>query len=124
MFILSDSRDHDVVRQEQALWARLCAELDAAVVCSIAIAPTIAGARPATSPISAAAGARRYTYFVVLDADSVMSGETLVRLVQLMEANPDAGLIQTVPRPIGGETPLARILQFSASLYGPLLASG
>ena len=53
-----------------------------------------------------------------------MSGETLVRLVQLMEANPDAGLIQTVPRPIGGETPLARILQFSASLYGPLLASG
>ena len=66
----------------------------------------------------------RYSYFVVLDADSVMSGETLVRLVRLMEANPDAGLIQTVPRPIGGETPLARILQFSASLYGPLLRLG
>ena len=65
-----------------------------------------------------------YRYMVVLDADSVMSGATLVHLVRLMEANPAAGLIQTMPRPVGGVTPLARILQFSAGLYGPMLAAG
>ena len=66
----------------------------------------------------------RYSYFVVLDADSVMSGATLVRLVQLMEANPDAGLIQTVPRPVGGETLFARMLQFAAQPVRAAVAVG
>ncbi len=33
----------------------------------------------------------QYSYMVVLDADSVMSGECLTGLVRLMEANPNAG---------------------------------
>ena len=39
-----------------------------------------------------------YRYMVVLDADSVMSGECLTSLVRLMEANPNAGIIQTAPK--------------------------
>jgi membrane glycosyltransferase len=38
-----------------------------------------------------------YRYMVVLDADSVMSGDCLVNLVKLMEAHPSAGIIQTAP---------------------------
>ena len=124
VFILSDSREHEVVRQEQALWARLCAELDARGRLFYRNRADNRGRKAGNIADFCRRWGARYSYFVVLDADSVMSGETLVRLVRLMEANPDAGLIQTVPRPIGGETPLARILQFSASLYGPLLASG
>jgi membrane glycosyltransferase len=41
-----------------------------------------------------------------------------------MEANPAAGLIQTVPQPVGGSTLFARIQQFAAKLYGPLCATG
>jgi membrane glycosyltransferase len=124
VFILSDSRDQDFVRQEKALWARLCVELDARGRLFYRNRADNRGRKAGNIADFCRRWGARYTYFVVLDADSVMSGETLVRLVQLMEANPDAGLIQTVPRPIGGETPLARILQFSASLYGPLLAAG
>ena len=124
VFILSDSREHEVVRREQALWARLCAELDARGRLFYRNRADNRGRKAGNIADFCRRWGARYSYFVVLDADSVMSGETVVRLVQLMEANPDAGLIQTVPRPIGGETPLARILQFSASLYGPLLASG
>ncbi len=124
VFILSDSRDHELVRQEQALWARLCAQLDARGRLFYRNRSDNRGRKAGNIADFCRRWGARYTYFVVLDADSVMSGETLVRLVQLMEANPDAGLIQTVPRPVGGETPLARILQFSASLYGPLLAAG
>ena len=124
VFILSDSRDQELVRQEQALWARLCAELDARGRLFYRNRTDNRGRKAGNIADFCRRWGGSYRYFVVLDADSVMSGDTVVRLVQLMEANPDAGLIQTVPRPIGGETPLARILQFSAGLYGPLLAAG
>ena len=61
---------------------------------------------------------------VVLDADSVMSGECLTRLVRLMEANPDAGIIQTAPRAAGRDTLFARVQQFASRVYGPLFTAG
>ena len=65
-----------------------------------------------------------YDYMVVLDADSLMTGETLVRLVALMDENPRAALIQVPPQLIGRESLFARIQQFSSSVYGPCHASG
>jgi len=66
----------------------------------------------------------RYKTMVVMDADSVMSGECLKRLVQLMEARPNAGIIQTAPRASGRETLYARIQQFATRVYGPLFTAG
>ena len=66
----------------------------------------------------------QYPYMVVLDADSVMSGECLVTLTRLMEANPHAGIIQTAPRASGRETLHARIQQFATRVYGPLFTAG
>lgn len=65
-----------------------------------------------------------YRYMVVLDADSVMSGGCLTRLVQLMEAHPDAGIIQTAPRASGMDSLYARIQQFATRVYGPLFTAG
>ncbi|GJM03148.1 MAG: glucans biosynthesis glucosyltransferase H [Rhodomicrobium sp.] len=65
-----------------------------------------------------------YDHFVIFDADSIMSGETLARLSAAMERNPNAGLIQTVPRLVGGTSVIARLQQFAARVYGPLLAKG
>jgi len=65
-----------------------------------------------------------YRYMVVLDADSVMSGECLTALVRMMEANPQAGIIQTVPRAAGRDTFFARMQQFANRVYGPLFAAG
>jgi membrane glycosyltransferase len=61
---------------------------------------------------------------VVLDADSVMSGDCLRRLVRLMEANPGAGIIQTAPCAAGRETFFARVQQFGNRIYGPLFLAG
>src|SRR5690606_11346126 len=44
--------------------------------------------------------------------------------VQLMEANPKAGIIQTAPRAAGRETLYARIQQFANRAYGPLYTAG
>ena len=65
-----------------------------------------------------------YKYMVVLDADSVMSGECLTSLVRLMEATPDAGIIQTAPRASGMDTLYARMQQFATRVYGPLFTAG
>jgi membrane glycosyltransferase len=66
----------------------------------------------------------RYEHMVVLDADSLMSGETLVRLVAAMERHPHIGLIQTLPVIVNGSTVFARLQQFANRLYGPLLGYG
>ena len=65
-----------------------------------------------------------YENMIVLDADSVMTGECLLTLVRCMQANPDAGLIQTVPIPVRQETFFGRFVQFAAVLYSPMLATG
>jgi cellulose synthase/poly-beta-1,6-N-acetylglucosamine synthase-like glycosyltransferase len=61
---------------------------------------------------------------IVLDADSLMTGDTLVRLVAAMEQNPKVGLIQTFPVMVNATTPFARVQQFAGRLYGPLIAYG
>ncbi|GIW42331.1 MAG: glucans biosynthesis glucosyltransferase H [Candidatus Binatia bacterium] len=66
----------------------------------------------------------RYRYMVVLDADSLMAGETLLRLVRAMEANPRVGMIQTAPRAFGRRSLFGRIQQFGSRLYGPVFAAG
>ncbi|HEX2541594.1 MAG TPA: glucans biosynthesis glucosyltransferase MdoH [Caldimonas sp.] len=65
-----------------------------------------------------------YRYFVVLDADSIMTGECLTTLVRLMEVHTDAGIIQTAPKAVGHETFHARVQQFCAHAYGPLFTAG
>ncbi len=67
---------------------------------------------------------RKYRYMVVLDADSVMSGDCLTTLVRIAEGNPDAGIIQTAPRAAGRDTFYARVQQFATGVYGPLFTAG
>jgi membrane glycosyltransferase len=61
---------------------------------------------------------------VVLDADSIMTGEAIVRMVQMMEQNRRVGIIQSVPLLVNGETMLARLQQFASRLYGPVSVAG
>ncbi|MEM8864415.1 MAG: glucans biosynthesis glucosyltransferase MdoH [Planctomycetota bacterium] len=65
-----------------------------------------------------------YDYLVVLDADSLMTGETLLAMIRRIEANPQLGLIQTVPCPINQKTLWGRSQQFAAAAYGPIYSEG
>jgi hypothetical protein len=66
----------------------------------------------------------RYPQMLVLDADSLMTGDTIVRLVAAMESHPNVGLIQTLPMIINATTLFARVQQFAGRVYGPLFAYG
>jgi membrane glycosyltransferase len=66
----------------------------------------------------------RYTHMLVLDADSVMSGEAVVGLAAAMEADLDSGIIQSLPLIVNRNTMFARVQQFAARVAGPVLAAG
>ena len=66
----------------------------------------------------------QYPHMLVLDADSLMTGAAIVALAEAMEADPDAGIIQTLPLIINRNTFFARLQQFAARVYGPVIATG
>ena len=67
---------------------------------------------------------RQYRYMIMLDADSIMSGTALVRLVGMMEATPRVGMIQTAPATVNQRSLFARAQQFASRVYGPMFAAG
>ncbi|WP_157016068.1 glucans biosynthesis glucosyltransferase MdoH [Mesorhizobium xinjiangense] len=65
-----------------------------------------------------------YDYLVILDADSLMEGATLVEMVRRMEAEPRLGLLQTLPKIVHARSWFGRAIQFAASYYSPVFARG
>ena len=66
----------------------------------------------------------RYDHMIVLDADSLIDASTLLRLVQMMHADPALGILQTAPQLIGARTFFGRLQQFAACAYGPVITRG
>ncbi|WP_227367786.1 glucans biosynthesis glucosyltransferase MdoH [Halomonas sp. M20] len=65
-----------------------------------------------------------YESMLIIDADSVMGGRTMVGMAATMQANPRLGLLQTVPLPVRADTLFGRFLQFASTLHSPMLAAG
>jgi len=66
----------------------------------------------------------RYDHFIILDADSLMSPETLVALACEMDSDSKLGILQTLPKLAGSRTPFARAQQFASRVHGPVVARG
>jgi membrane glycosyltransferase len=66
----------------------------------------------------------QYRYMVVFDADSIMTGSSLINLVRLMEANPRVGIVQAPPLPINRRTLFGRIHQFATQAYSLIFITG
>ena len=123
-FILSDSTNPDKQVEEERRWCDLARELDA--LGRIYYRRRLANECRKSGNVRDFLNAwgRRYRYFMVCDADSVMRGETLVNLVRLMEAHPTAGMIQTVPAVVNAESLFGRLQQFANRLYAPVFIAG
>ena len=124
LFILSDTRKLDVAAAEEAAWRQLTARHHARGRIFYRRRPENVSRKAGNIADFVRAWGGAYEYAIVLDADSVMSGEALVNLARLMDANPQAGIIQALPVPAGRETLFARLIQFAARLSSPMLASG
>jgi len=123
-FVLSDTRDEAIARDEAVGVLRLRARLgpQARIFYRRRLKNTDRKAGNIAEWVARFGGA--YESMLILDADSLMSGETIIALTAAMEADPRLGLLQTSPTIINAETPFARLQQFASRAYGPMLAAG
>ena len=123
VYLLSDTSDPTIRTAELAAWAELREAIG-----SVRIHYRWRQRRTQRKSGNVADFCRRwgrnYRYMVVLDADSVMTGDCLLTLVRLMEAHPDAGIIQTAPQASGLSTIHARAQQFAGRVTGRLFSAG
>lgn len=124
VFILSDTRDEKIAQAEATGLLRLRLRLQGgpAVYYRRRKANTDRKAGNIGEWVETCGAA--YAFMLVLDADSLMTGETIARLVAEMEGDPRLGLLQTAPTVVNAETPFARLQQFASRLYGPVFARG
>jgi len=123
-FVLSDSHDPVVWLREEQAWFDFCREVNGFGRIFYRRRRLAINRKSGGIADFCRRWGRAYRYLIVLDADSLMAGAALVKLVALMEAHPSAGIIQTVPSPVGARSLHARIQQFAQRLYGPLYAAG
>lgn len=123
-YILSDSNDPDIRIAELEAWLKLCRDVGGFGRIHYRRRKHRIKRKSGNIADFCRRWGSAYRYMVILDADSVMTGTCLVRLAQLMEANPGTGIIQTAPRAAGRDTLYARIQQFATRVYGPLFTAG
>ncbi|WP_240724582.1 glucans biosynthesis glucosyltransferase MdoH [Halomonas borealis] len=123
-FVLSDSNDAATVDHEKAVMAALQQRLADRCRLHYRHRDSNAGRKAGNLGDFCQRWGRHYDFMLVLDADSIMSGDTIHALIAEMEANPRLGLMQTVPIPIRQDSLFGRANQFAAAVYSPMLATG
>ena len=123
-FLLSDSTDPEAIRTENAAAAMLHSSLNGKFNFYYRRRSRNEGRKAGNIADFITQWGGAYEFMLVLDADSYMTADSIIALARAMEADPNAGLIQTAPRLMNGVTLFARIQQFSTAIYGPLVASG
>jgi membrane glycosyltransferase len=124
IFVLSDSTDPSKWVEEERRWFQLITDLGALGRIYYRRRLSNEGKKSGNVREFLSAWGSRYRYFIVMDADSVMSGRTIVDLVRLMETHPTVGLIQTPPALVNARSAFGRMQQFANRLYGPLFEAG
>jgi membrane glycosyltransferase len=123
-YVLSDSNDPDARVAELDAWARLAREANAFGRVFYRWRMHRIKRKSGNIADFCRRWGRNYRYMVILDADSVMTGDCLVSLARMMEANPNAGIIQSAPSAAGHSSLYARIQQFASRVYGPVFVAG
>lgn len=124
LFILSDSVDPDIASDELTAWANWRRDTEPGAGIYYRRRRIRQKRKSGNVADFCRRFGRQYHYMIVLDADSVMSGEIIVSLVDLMQAHPHVGIIQTAPKIVRARSLFARVQQFASRLYGPMFAAG
>jgi len=124
LFILSDTSDDAIAAQEQAMWQAFVARHGAAGRIFYRRRLDRSERKAGNIADFVRRWGKNYECMVILDADSIMSGEALVTLARVMEAHPEIGILQSLPLAVGRETLFGRLIQFGSRLQSPMLSSG
>jgi membrane glycosyltransferase len=123
-FVLSDTTDPDIALQEEAAFIAARQRLGERARVFYRRRRNNTARKSGNVADFCRRWGKAYPHILVLDADSLMDAETIIELARRMEADPDAGLIQTIPMLVNGTTIVARIQQFAGRVYGPVVGTG
>jgi len=123
-FVLSDSSDPDCWIEEEIAWAETCRSLHGFNRVFYRRRRVNLKRKSGNIADFCRRWGKNYRYMIVFDADSVMAGHTLVRMVQAMERHPRVGILQTAPLGVNRETLIARTQQFANHVYSSMFAAG
>jgi membrane glycosyltransferase len=110
-FVLSDTSDPAVAAQEEEA-VRAWRKADGGGVIVYRRRADNAGFKAGNLRDFCARWGREFDLMLPLDADSLMAGETVVRLVRIMQAYPKIGILQSLVVGMPSDSAFARMFQF------------
>ncbi|MEM6905495.1 MAG: glucans biosynthesis glucosyltransferase MdoH, partial [Pseudomonadota bacterium] len=111
VFVLSDSSDPEVIAEEERVFFELRDALGG-VRARYRRRPVNTGFKAGNVREFLNNQGRDYDLYLPLDSDSLMSGETILRMVRLMEAHPRLGILQSLVVGTPASSLFARVFQF------------
>ena len=124
-FILSDTNDPDLYVNELKAWAEFNAK-KADNGCNIFYRHRKRRVKRKSGNIDdfCRRWGHQYEYMMILDADSIMTGDCILKMIAMMEMNPTAGILQSPPKSVRMTTLYGRIQQFANQVYSDIFCSG
>lgn len=122
--ILSDTRNETIARRELVLFKHLVLDRDGLGRFFYRRRENNTGKKAGNIEDFVTHSGGAYDFAVILDADSLMEGETILSMIRRMEAEPRLGLLQTLPKVIRARSRFGRAMQFSAAFFSPVFARG
>ena len=123
-YILSDTTDEEKWLAEELAWSKLQERIGGASRVFYRHRPKNTSRKAGNIADFCKRWGSLYRYMVILDADSLMTGSTLVELVRRMDGDSQIGILQAPPQPVGRHSFFARTQQFAAALYAPIFLEG
>ncbi|MDB5528701.1 MAG: glucan biosynthesis glucosyltransferase [Devosia sp.] len=122
--ILSDTTALEVAAMEAVWFQQLVAEPDSAGRIFYRRREQNIGKKAGNIEDFVTSSGGAYDYMLILDADSLMEGATIGEMARRMDADPDLGLLQTLPRIINARSFFGRSMQFSSAYLSPAFSRG
>ncbi len=123
-FVLSDTTKPEIWIQEEILWKQTRDLFPASIHLYYRHRPKNTARKSGNIEDFCIRWGRNYDHMIVLDADSLMTGDVMVQMAQLMEVNTTTGIIQAPPLIINQKTFFSRMQQFAGRVYGPIVSAG
>jgi membrane glycosyltransferase len=115
-YVLSDTSDEEIAADEDACFAALAASWRGRVALTYRRRPQNTAFKAGNIADFCARWGKDHDFAIMLDADSVMSIDLVLKLVRIMQIDPKLGILQTLVIGMPSASPFARIFQFGMRL--------
>ncbi len=116
LYALSDTNDASVAEQEESVFGELSQKYQSTLPITYRRRTDNAGYKAGNIEDFCTRWGKLHEYMLVLDADSLMTAGSIMRLVRIMESNPQLGILQGLVVGMPSSSPFTRLFQFGMRL--------